>query len=113
MMEVASKAEMALEMAVDDASPDGGGSRRPGNLWTVEAREDMFRRREAGETWETICQVSSRRCPNLSSALSSLQTAYECRSLHATGVRCHVKILVSLRQRLPQKITESLLNNRN
>ncbi|MCJ1250722.1 hypothetical protein MMC30_007950 [Trapelia coarctata] len=28
--------------------------RGPGNLWTLEAREDMFRRREAGEGWETI-----------------------------------------------------------
>ena len=38
-------------------STPGGGSRRPGNLWTVEAREDMFNRRESGEGWETICLV--------------------------------------------------------
>lgn len=43
----------------DDSSgpTPGGGSRRPGNLWTVEAREDMFNRRESGEGWETICLV--------------------------------------------------------
>ena len=41
-------------------SPVGnGGPRRPGNIWTAEAREDMFRRREAGEDWETICLVTS------------------------------------------------------
>ena len=40
-------------------SPLGnGGPRRPGNIWTPEAREDMFRRREAGEDWETICLVN-------------------------------------------------------
>ena len=40
-------------------SPQGnGGPRRPGNIWTPEAREDMFRRREAGEDWETICLVN-------------------------------------------------------
>lgn len=27
------------------------------NLWTAEARDDMFQRREKGETWETICKV--------------------------------------------------------
>ncbi|CAF9917638.1 MAG: hypothetical protein GOMPHAMPRED_001337 [Gomphillus americanus] len=31
-------------------------TRKPGNLWTAEAREDMFSRRESGEGWETICQ---------------------------------------------------------
>ena len=45
-------------MGADDSSQSPGGSRRPGNLWTMEAREDMFRRREGGEGWETICQVS-------------------------------------------------------
>lgn len=55
-----------MDMASDEASAENGGSRRPGNLWTVEAREDMFRRREAGETWETICQVSwARPCCSL------------------------------------------------
>ncbi|MCJ1407090.1 hypothetical protein MMC19_001160 [Ptychographa xylographoides] len=39
----------------DDASSGPGGSRRPGNIWTIEAREDVFKRREAGEAWETIC----------------------------------------------------------
>ena len=34
--------------------------RGPGNLWTLEAREDMFRRREAGEGWETIILVRGR-----------------------------------------------------
>ena len=58
IMEPSPKVDITMDMAIDDGSPDGGGSRRPGNLWTVEAREDMFRRREAGETWETICQVS-------------------------------------------------------
>ena len=58
MMDPSAKLETAMDMAMDDGSPGGGGSRRPGNLWTVEAREDMFRRRETGETWETICQVS-------------------------------------------------------
>lgn len=44
---------------LEDASPSGnGGSRRPGNVWTVEAREDVFNRREVGEGWETICPVS-------------------------------------------------------
>lgn len=31
--------------------------RGPGNLWTLEARMDMFRRRDAGEGWETIILV--------------------------------------------------------
>ena len=56
-MDSSPKADVAMDIAIDDASGENGGSRRPGNLWTVEAREDMFRRREAGETWETICQV--------------------------------------------------------
>ena len=34
-----------------------GRARGPLNLWSVEAREDMFNRREAGEGWETICPV--------------------------------------------------------
>ena len=46
-----------LDVAVDDRVVGNGGTRRPGNLWTAQAREDMFRRREAGETWETICLV--------------------------------------------------------
>lgn len=52
-----SRETSAMENALDDASPGNGGPRRPGNLWTAQAREDMFRRREAGETWETICLV--------------------------------------------------------
>ena len=48
----------AMENALDDG-PGNGGPRRPGNLWTAQAREDMFRRREAGETWETICLVGN------------------------------------------------------
>jgi hypothetical protein len=42
----------------EDATNGHGGSRRPGNLWTAEDREDMFNRRENGEGWETICAVS-------------------------------------------------------
>ena len=48
-----------LDVAADDRANGHGGTRRPGNLWTAQAREDMFKRREAGETWETICIVSS------------------------------------------------------
>ena len=52
------RADTLLDVAPDDRSAgSGGGTRRPGNLWTAQAREDMFRRREAGETWETICLV--------------------------------------------------------
>ena len=43
----------------DDSIGSGnGGPRRPGNVWTEQAREDVFNRREAGEGWETICPVS-------------------------------------------------------
>ena len=61
-MDTSPKADVVVDMAVDESPGENGGSRRPGNLWTVEAREDMFRRREAGETWETICQVGRRSC---------------------------------------------------
>ena len=39
------------------SSPGPGGTRRAGNLWTAEARDDMYRRRENGESWEDICKV--------------------------------------------------------
>jgi hypothetical protein len=42
----------------EDATNGHSSSRRPGNLWTAEDREDMFNRRENGEGWETICAVS-------------------------------------------------------
>ena len=51
------RADTLLDVAADDRAVSSGGTRRPGNLWTAQAREDMFRRREAGETWETICLV--------------------------------------------------------
>ena len=38
-------------------TPDPSGPTRHPNHWSVEAREDMFGRREAGEGWETICKV--------------------------------------------------------
>lgn len=46
-----------LPKVADDASPKFAGGRRPGKIWSAEAREDMFRRREAGEPWESICLV--------------------------------------------------------
>ena len=56
-MDTNGKADVTLDSLMENASPELTGSRRPGNLWTAQAREDMFRRREAGETWETICLV--------------------------------------------------------
>lgn len=45
-----------LMAVISEVAAVPGPTRKPGNLWTVEAREDMFSRREAGEGWETICQ---------------------------------------------------------
>lgn len=73
-------------MAADDSSPGPGGSRRPGNLWTVQAREDMFRRREAGEGWETICQVSYRSDFKYIQKASSL--LYLGGAMYPTSSRC-------------------------
>ncbi|MCJ1471450.1 hypothetical protein MMC13_000089 [Lambiella insularis] len=44
-----------VEISEDVIPGNNGVSRRPGNVWTAEAREDVFNRREAGEGWETIC----------------------------------------------------------
>jgi hypothetical protein len=55
------KAEQAMiDASMDDtsSSPGPGGTRRAGNLWTSEARDDMYQRRENGESWEDICKVS-------------------------------------------------------
>ena len=41
---------------MEDTTPIA--ARRPANLWTPQARDEMFRRREAGEAWEQICLVS-------------------------------------------------------
>lgn len=43
----------------EDAANGQGGPRKPNNMWTAEDREDMFNRRELGETWESICAVST------------------------------------------------------
>ena len=45
--------------SIDDPNLTGSGSRRPGNVWSTEAREDLFRRRELGEGWETLCAVNT------------------------------------------------------
>lgn len=45
--------------ALEDSVPStNGGSRRQGNVWSTEARLDMYNRRLAGEEWETICPVN-------------------------------------------------------
>ena len=41
---------------MDETTPIA--ARCPDHLWTPQAREEMFKRREAGETWEQICPVS-------------------------------------------------------
>ncbi|MCJ1416920.1 hypothetical protein MMC32_003259 [Xylographa parallela] len=46
---------VAIQNLDDSAGGGNGGPRRPGNVWTEQAREDVFNRREAGEGWETIC----------------------------------------------------------
>jgi len=54
------QATQAMQDAENSSPGPGPRTRRrrgPGNLWTLEAREDMFRRREAGEGWETIILV--------------------------------------------------------
>ena len=43
-----------VQNADDSSSLTNDISKRFGNLWTAEAREDLFRRRKAGEGWETI-----------------------------------------------------------
>ena len=49
---------IAIQILDESLGGGNGGSRRPGNVWTEQAREDVFNRREAGEGWETICPVS-------------------------------------------------------
>ena len=50
--------------ALEDSVPStNGGSRRQGNVWSPEARLDMYNRRLAGEEWETICPVNIPECP--------------------------------------------------
>lgn len=59
-MEEPGQAAQAMQDAENFSPGPGPRTRRrrgPGNLWTLEAREDMFRRREAGEGWETIILV--------------------------------------------------------
>ncbi|MCJ1397214.1 hypothetical protein MMC11_000406 [Xylographa trunciseda] len=46
---------VALQILDESLGGGSGGPRRPGNVWTEQAREDVFNRREAGEGWETIC----------------------------------------------------------
>ena len=51
------RVNIVMAFATADTFGLTGNSRLPGILWTVEAREDIFRRRKADETWETICQI--------------------------------------------------------
>ncbi|MCJ1383815.1 hypothetical protein MMC17_006929 [Xylographa soralifera] len=46
---------VAIQNLDESIGGGNGGPRRPGNVWTEQAREDVFNRREAGEGWETIC----------------------------------------------------------
>ncbi|MCJ1393303.1 hypothetical protein MMC18_006175 [Xylographa bjoerkii] len=46
---------VAIHILDESLGGSNGGPRRPGNVWTEQAREDVFNRREAGEGWETIC----------------------------------------------------------
>ena len=56
-METPSKEPDVLDpiQDVEDSVMANGSLKKANNLWTTEAREDLFSRRESGEGWETIC----------------------------------------------------------
>ena len=73
----------------------GSGSGKS-NLWTLAERDDLFKRRQLGEDWESICQV----CRNhlmLTAKLISTKD-YPTRSRHALQQQYSVGIIPLLIQ---------------
>ena len=79
-MQISSKEMDALDpvQTADGSSLPSDSSKRFGNLWTAEAREDLFRRREAGEGWETICRDFPTRSRHAMQQQYSVSPATQC-----------------------------------